>query len=552
MMFNRFSLAFACVLALCPAVASAKRKDAGDKAASMSAPQYVVPPTQVNLADFGALVRAYTASMGDRRIIVAVNHIRNLSGILEELPSDLSDYVVNAICKMGPQFGAYREYEGPLVPGLLVPPVPAPAERPQAPLRISGMLAAAADVEKHDSRRRADVMGGNGKGEFNGSLSRNRTQTIKSLTVTFTLEGPDHVSIASASYRVLVEKDEAEHSFSFYVAGNGIGLDSAQMRTHSLADAIQDASDAAVIHLLGNALLVPYYRCGSIFAVDSNLDKRVRDTLARLTRADLEQNIKTFMIVDGYTMSGGNGLTDHDRAVLELEMRHRSFIPANDQPSMLEFAFSLWKGLDYINGAKRVEGLLAEIKRQQGEAALRAAAEAAFQKQEQAKREQEQAAAKQQEQAKREQEQVVVKAAVEAAVRKQEMLRREREETVRRAAATAAKLKQQPKPGQMECRVVRGLATGSSKPAGLTVIATVQTRVTAFPKPGVDTRGVPRHEETAQSKLRISTVRFAAKDGANVKPSGHAFGARPAAHVAGAVRPPSTKTTKRSAISSSR
>ena len=70
MTFNRFSLTFAFVLALVPAVASAKRKADGAKEAPMSAPQYVVPQTQINLADFGSLVRAYTASMGDRRIVV--------------------------------------------------------------------------------------------------------------------------------------------------------------------------------------------------------------------------------------------------------------------------------------------------------------------------------------------------------------------------------------------------------------------------------------------------------------------------------------------------
>lgn len=489
MTFNRFSFSFACLLALFPAVASAKRKTGGDKDASMSAPQVVVPQTQINLADFGALVRAYTATMGDRRIIVAVNYIRNLSGILEELPSDLSEYVVNAICKIGPQFGAYREYDGPIVPGMFVPPVPAPADRQPASLRISGMLAAAADVEKRESRRRIDVMGGNGKSEFNGGLSRNRSQRIKSLTVTFTLEGPDRVSIASASYRILVEKNEGERSLSFYVSGNGIGFDSAQMKTRSLADAIQDASSAAAIHLLGTALLVPYYRCGSIFAIDSNLDKRVRDTLSRVTRADLEQNIKTFMIVDGHTMSGDNGLTDHDRAVLELEMRHRNFVPVNDQLSMLEFAFSLWKGLDYVNGAKRVEGLLAEINRQEAEAALRAATETALKKQEQDKREQEQARAKAadaarkletltrerdkalrsaaamaeklQEQAKREQEQARVKAA--DAARKPEMLIRERDKALRSTPAMAAKLKQQPKPGQ----TARRKGAVNSKPRGL-------------------------------------------------------------------------------------
>ncbi len=540
---------------LVPAVASAKRKTGAEKEAPMSAPQNVVPQTQINLADFGALARAYTAPMGDRRIIVAVNYIRNLSGILEELPSDLSDYVVNAICKIGPQFGAYREYEGPVVPGMFVPPVPAPADRPLASLRISGMLAAAADVEKHDSKRRVDVMGGKGKGEFNGGLSRNRTQTVKSLTVTFTLEGPDHVTIASASYRVLVQKDEGGSSFSFYVAGNGIGLDSAQMRTHSLADAIQDASSAAVINLLGNALLVPYYRCGSIFAVDSNLDKRVRDTLARLTRADLEQNLKTFMIVDGFAMSGGIGLSEHDRAVLELEMRHRNFIPANDQLSMLQFAFSLWKNLDYVNGAKRVEGMLAEIKRQQDEAAIRVASEAALKKQEQANREQEQAAAKQQEQARREQEQAAVKAAVDAAARKQDVLRRERADAARKEAEMAAKLKQQPKPAQAFCRIAGVPATGSSKTAELTLVATVQTRVTAVPKARVVVHGPSRPGQTPQTKLRTRTEPpRTGERAASAKVSGRALtsGHSAAAQLAARVRPTTSKPAKRLALSAFR
>ena len=86
MTFYRFWFAFAFVLAVVPGNASAKKADAS-KEAPMSDPQYVVPATQINLADFGALVRAYTAPMGDRRIIVAVNYIRNLSGILEELPT---------------------------------------------------------------------------------------------------------------------------------------------------------------------------------------------------------------------------------------------------------------------------------------------------------------------------------------------------------------------------------------------------------------------------------------------------------------------------------
>jgi hypothetical protein len=192
---------------------------------------------------------------------------------------------------------------------------------------------------------------------------------------------------ASATYRIDVVQLQRERTFSVYVAGSGVSLDSTVTITQHLDDAIYDATAASIIHLLGNALMVPYYRCSSVFQLDEELDKRVHDNLRRLTRQDLEHNIKVWMLVDGYPVAASDlrGLTDHDRAIMEVEMYHQS-LDFNDPNVLVDFGFALWKDLDYLNGAKRVEADLAALarikleeqaKREEEEASRRAAAEAA-------------------------------------------------------------------------------------------------------------------------------------------------------------------------------
>jgi hypothetical protein len=137
--------------------AASKQKVDKEKEALLSAPLQNDRRTNSDLARFGLISRAYTS--GNNRIILAASYIRNLSGILEELPSDLSDYVVHAVAKISPQFGAYREYEDPLQPGVYVQPR-APLPERQKAFRVFGMLEAASDVEKQESRRGVDGMGG--------------------------------------------------------------------------------------------------------------------------------------------------------------------------------------------------------------------------------------------------------------------------------------------------------------------------------------------------------------------------------------------------------
>ncbi len=126
--------------------------------------------------------------------------------------------------------------------------------------------------------------------------------------------------------------------------------------TQDLGDALYDATAAGVMAAIGNALLIPYYRCGGVSEPDESLDRRVREDMNRMTRTELEQNIKKNLFVDGHDMDlSSPGLSNRDRAVVEHEMKLRSLDFA-DRSALVEMAFGLWRGLDYLKGAKRVDG----------------------------------------------------------------------------------------------------------------------------------------------------------------------------------------------------
>ena len=132
--------------------------------------------------------------------------------------------------------------------------------------------------------------------------------------------------------------------------------------SQDIGDALYDLTAASMMHLLGNALLVPYYRCSEVFSEDQTLDARFRNALLRLTRAELEQSIKRYLYADGYNIDlSGPALTLADRAVVALEMRHRS-LEFNDE-NLVEFAFQLWKNLDFSKAAEIIDRRLAHTVR---------------------------------------------------------------------------------------------------------------------------------------------------------------------------------------------
>lgn len=194
-------------------------------------------------------------------------------------------------------------------------------------------------------------------------------RTLSTIAVGLTLEEPSGLAVhgATAIYKIAVEKNERNRSVSMYVAGSGIGGSSKITVTQDLSDAFYDVLAAGVMRLLGNALLVPYYRCDPNLAPDPALDARLRGALARLTRAELEQNIKRYLYAAGYSMDLSTpDLTLGDRAVVIFEMQRRS-LKFEDLNGLAELSYQLWKRLDYRKAAQRIDERIAQSVQRQRE-----------------------------------------------------------------------------------------------------------------------------------------------------------------------------------------
>ena len=355
------------------------------KPAQLPVPVAPIRSTDAILVEFGAMLGPYvTAATGERPIPIEIDFIGNESGIDKELPTDLSQYARNVIEKIGGPFETYRTW-----PAIVASPRPAgstalhfPNDRPKPPepaYRVVGSLLRASERAVVGRDNRGDGMFGGGHTQTDLQLSGDQRRTITSLTLALTLEGPSGVAVrgASAEYRIEVEKNELNRSISIYVGGSGIGGGKKLTVTQDTGDALYNATAVAVMHLLGNALMVPYYRCGSLFPVDDALDNRVMNSLNRLTQSELERNVKRYLFADGYTMDmRGPDLTEEDRAVAVLEMRRRS-LEFSDRGALVEFTMQLWKNLDYTNAAKRVADRISLSAQQQRERIEQAAREQA-------------------------------------------------------------------------------------------------------------------------------------------------------------------------------
>jgi hypothetical protein len=356
------------------------------KSAVLPAPVAVQRPLDTTLADFGAMLGAYvTAATGERPIRIEIDFIGNESGIDKELPTDLGQYARNVIEKIGAPFETYRTlpafFNMPHPAGTSLALVQGDRPRPPEPsYRLVGSLLRASERAVVGRDKRADALFGNGHTQSDVEVTGDNTRTITAVTLALTLESPNGIAVrgATAEYRINVERSELNRSISIYVAGSGIGGGKKLTLTQDSADALYDASAMCIVHLLGNALLLPYYRSSPMFGVDEALVGRVQDAFNRLTRAELEQNVKRYLFVDGYAMDvHGPDLTDADRAVVALEM-HRRSLDFSDRAALAEFAMQLWKNLDYTEAARRVTGRMAQsaqVQRERIEQAARAEAE---------------------------------------------------------------------------------------------------------------------------------------------------------------------------------
>jgi hypothetical protein len=321
-------------------------------------------PVDPVLDKFGKMIRAYMPALDERPIVIEIDFLPNETGIDKELPSEIGPYARNAVEKIGKPFVTIRTLPSwALLKGPAGNTLGMQQDRlkpPPADFKIVGSLQRASECLVEGRDNRIDALAGNGSGQINvgGTRERRRTQTC--LTLSLNLEGRSGLALpgATAVYKMTVDKTELNNSISVYVGGSGIGGGRKITVTQDLGDALSDAASAAVITVLGQALMVPYYRCDESFFPDESLDERAREAFSRLTRAELEQHVKRYLFVDGYQTSWPNqSLTDGDRAIAVLEMRHRSLEFA-DRKALVEFAFQLWKEIDYVKAAARVDDLI--------------------------------------------------------------------------------------------------------------------------------------------------------------------------------------------------
>lgn len=85
-----------------------------------------------------------------------------------------------------------------------------------------------------------------------------------------------------------------------YVGGNGFGLGSRLRITQDSSDAIYDSMAVNLIQILGAALKLPVHRIDSQFRRDAALEQRVRQEFGGLTDLELEDELRRFMLVDGF------------------------------------------------------------------------------------------------------------------------------------------------------------------------------------------------------------------------------------------------------------
>jgi hypothetical protein len=328
----------------------------------LAQPILVRRPVDPVLDKFGKMTRVYIASLEERPIEIDIDLLPNETGIEKELPYDIGPYVRNAVEKIGKPFVTIRTnwdlLKNPAgsVLGLQQDrPKPPPAD-----FKIVGSLQRASECLVEGDDKRIDALAGNGSGQLNASATKEGRRTETCLTLTLNLEGRNGQAVrgAQAVYKMTVDKTELNRSVSIYIGGSGMGGGRKVTVTQDLGDALSDAAAAAVIHVLGNALMVPFYRCDEFFFPDETLDERAREAFSRLTRAELEQNVKRYLFVDGYQTSWPNpSFTDGDRAIAVLEMRRRSLEFA-DREALVEFAFQLWKEIDYVKAATRVDNVV--------------------------------------------------------------------------------------------------------------------------------------------------------------------------------------------------
>ena len=339
---------------------------AGDKALEkalqqtppLPRPVEVRRPVDDAIARFGQIALAYGIPMGYGPITIEVDYLGNIS-MNDKYPNDIGQYARDVLAKARvfrtfrtlPESAASKGSSGIVLPQLLrdrgTPPKP--------DFRLVGVIEGAEQVVVKGGNGRLDGQGGGGWTSTNGGANFDRGRTLTAITIALTLETLDSRDVegASARYQISVEQTDSNRGVELYMGGNGFGLGSRLRITQNSSDAIYDLMAMSLIQILGTALRIPYDRCDAQFRRDAALEGRVRQDFGGLTDLELEDEIRRFMLVEGFKIGRQPGpLQSTDQAMLMLEMQHRGL--RVDRAGMLEMAMQFWRGINYLDGANRV------------------------------------------------------------------------------------------------------------------------------------------------------------------------------------------------------
>lgn len=328
------------------------------------------------LALFGKLLRVLYNSNGEHDFVLELSPILDKTGVGKELPSDIVQWVREAIAQIGYPL---RSYEAVPTPVLVRPIFPgsAPLDRPPHPApmyRVTGALERVFEREIRGKELEFYLRAGNGSGSTDGNLKHTDRATITRVTVSLTLEQPDGMDLATATYSVDILKTEADRSWGFFVGGTGVGSGRNLMKAEDTGDAIFGAAAAALVTIISRApqTLAPYYRSSSIFPEDETVNELEHRTLHRMITSELLERIKPLVYLSSPAGSDSSvagaakmdmstpAVTPADREHIMTLMRGQHLDP-DIQDSYSQFLYQLWHDIPIAPAADRLEKRIDEV-----------------------------------------------------------------------------------------------------------------------------------------------------------------------------------------------
>lgn len=330
-----------------------------------SGPTLNARPIRNALALFGKLLQVIY-SQGGAQIVIEIDPILNKTGVDKELPAEASQWVREAIAQIGYPLRSYEAIPTSLLVRPVFPGVGTSdrSTHPTPTYRVTGALERFFEREVKGKELELYVRAGGGGTSTDGNAKRTKRATVTRVTLSLTLEQPDGLDLATASYFVDILKTESDRSWGFFVGGTGVGGSRNILSAEDPGDAIFDAAAAALVTIISRApqTLAPYYRCDTIFPEDETVNDLEHQLLNRMITGELLSKIKPFAYLSGATGMDMKTpeVTPSDRELIVKLMRNHHLDPAN-RDSYAQYLYELWHDVPIAEAADRLQKRIDEV-----------------------------------------------------------------------------------------------------------------------------------------------------------------------------------------------